>query len=235
MSFPQNPSTILQFLDLTTEDSELLKQYQTALQNGDSALAQQILIQITNYTQKIIDANRLNQIRTCVIDLYNFYTSNVEDYITTKQTEWIDIINRFSYINTYQSTVSYQKNNIVSYTDNNDLTKLYICISTPSRVNIPPNDTRYWRVFTIQGMRGTTNSTNTTFMYTWDSSYSYSANMIVVYNNNWWFSTQSSTNQTPQEGSSYWQSILETAQPIYPIQSTQPASQHVGELWFEVI
>lgn len=234
-NFPQNVDTFLPFLNISPSDLNLLKQYQTALENNDPATAQSVFALIPNGIQKIVNSTNLNQLREAVLAMEQFYKTDVKPYITNKQTEWQNIVNRFQYKDTFNSTQSYERNNIVSY-NLNGLTQIYLNTyvgTTPTGTY--PTNTTYWRVLTIRGVKGDSGG-GSTFAFEWDSSVSYIAGTIVVSGNAWWNATQPSTNQQPAEGSPYWELVLNITQTIYPVQPAPPApSQSTGELWFKVI
>lgn len=234
-TFPESVDEFEQFLDITTTDYSLIKEYQEALGSGDVTTAQSVLSQIPQATQKIISSMRLNQLRDAILAMEKFYsTTDISGYINSKQTEWQNIINQFDYIGTYNATTQYSKNNIVDFTYNG-VKKLYLNIYesvTPIDTN-PLNET-YWRVFTIQGQKGD-NGVGATFAFTWDGSVNYTTNTIVVWDNAWWNCTQANSNQQPQDGSDYWQLVLNVTQAIYPVQGSIPTNMQEGELWFKVV
>ena len=90
--FPTNIQTFITMLNMTASDAPLIKQYQTAMENGDTALAQSIYAQITNADAKFIDATKLNTLMQTCVALQRFYLTDVQPYINTKQDEWQDII-----------------------------------------------------------------------------------------------------------------------------------------------
>lgn len=233
-TFPTTIDNIPQWLNVTSTDSTLLNEFQTAIRSGDFATANTKLTQIQNYSQKIINADNVNKLRDCILKLEQFYGTDVEPYIEAKQVEWENILAMFSYIKTFDSVTQFYKNNIVSYSLNG-LMQLYICTVTPPTVGIFPTDTNYWRVFTIQGKQGASAVGVTTFAFDWNSATTYVVDTIVYYDGSWWITTQTSTNNVPSSGSQYWDLVLVSPQVIYPIQSAQPTGLSVGELWFEVI
>lgn len=233
-TFPTSIDVIPQWLNVTTTDSTLLNEFQNAMRIGDFSTANAKLIQIENYSQKVINATNLNKLRDCILAIEQFYGTNVQPYIQAKQIEWEAIINLFSYIQTWDSITQFYKNNMVSWT-NEGLTQLYICIATPPSVGINPLNETYFRVFTIQGKQGESAVGATTFAFNWNSATTYAIDTIVYYDGSWWISLQTTTNNQPVQGSAYWDLVLKAPQVIYPIQSAQPTDQTIGELWFELL
>lgn len=231
-TFPQQVDVINEFLDITVDDSVLLTEFQNAIRSGALSLANSILIQIENYDKKIVNASRLNEMRSAILAMEQFYGTDIEPYLDTKQIEWQGIIDRFSYQGDYNGSTQYAINNIVKYSYLG-LDKLYICTAIPPIGTLPTN-TSYFRVFTIRGEKGES-GTGSTFDFEWDSGYPYNVNTIVVYENKWWNCSVANTNQIPSDVSSYWSLVLDVTQPNFPVQADEPIGQGVGELWFQVL
>lgn len=231
-TFPQQIDVIAEFLDVTSSDSVLLNSFQDAIRAGNLTLANSILVQIPNYSQKILSAQRFNELRSAILAVEQFYGTDIQPYLTTKQAEWQTIIDRFSYKGDYNGSTQYEINNIVKYSYLG-LDKLYICTSIPPIGTVPTN-TAYFRVFTIRGEKGAS-GTGSTFDFEWDSGYPYNVNTIVVYENKWWNCSVANTNQTPSDVSSYWSLVLDVTQPNFPVQADEPIGQAVGELWFQIL
>ena len=234
-NFPNSKDTFTPFMDVTSSDATLLKNYQTAKQNGNESLANQYLSQISDYDKKVLTAEKFNLQNDALNNMEQFYGTDIKPYINVKQQEWKSIIDQFSYISRYNSTVVYKKNNMVLYNDGvNDL--IYICTTTPPTNGYAPSNTTYWRTLTIKGQKGSSSSVAyTVFMGDWVANENYTTNMIVIYENGWWYSKSDNLNQTPQLGSEYWDYIMPMVQNLYSIQSTEPTDLNVGGLWFEVI
>ena len=232
--FPNAVDTYESFLDMTQADYTLVKQYQDALEKQDLSLAQQIFAQIPQATQKIISALRLNQLREAILALEKFYGTDIKPYIDIKQAEWESYVNRFQYKGIYNPTTSYILNNFVQYNNNGHI-GLYINIfNGVTPISTLPTNTTYWRLFTIQGLQGDAGE-GANFSFDWSSTITYTIGTIVVYGNAWWIATQINQNQPPEEGSIYWDLVLNISQQIYPVQPSQPAGQLEGELWFRTL
>lgn len=232
--FPTEIDSIPLFLDVTKNDGNLIKQFEQYMAVNDFANANNILTQIENADQKIISADRLNKLRDCIIALELFYGENINGYITNKQSQWQGIIDQFKFVGIYSSSTQYKINNIVLFQTNGDY-YLYIRTNGDGLANKPPTDTNYWRVLTVKGERGITQSGETTFYFDWVLNQTYAINSIVSHNNKWWASLKENINSEPMEGNSNWQLVMVAMQTLYPVQEDQPLAQQVGELWFEVI
>lgn len=227
--FPGNLDTFTTWFNITATDGPLIAQYQSALQAGNTTLANQILAQIPSASQKIIKAVDLNTLTQALQAVERFYLTDIEPYIETQQESWLATIQQFSYQGTWAVGTAYQTNNIVSYTSQG-LTLLFIATATPP-VGTAPNNTAYWRVLTIQGQTGPS-GVGLSYRQEWSSSTSYSTSDAVTYDGILWMALQPSTNIQPGSNEEYWQAVITLAATTYPIQSTQPTGQDIGSLWF---
>jgi len=231
-SFPDEIQTFVTMLNMVVSDGNAVTGYQEAMRNGDYASAQQYFNQITNGSQKILDAEKINTLMQTCVAIQRFYSTDIEPYLNTKQTEWEGIINRFSYLGDYSLTVNYKKNNFVT-SNVNGYPQLFLCINdAPAGTTV--TNTNYWQPLTLRGEQGASGAT-LTFRYTWDSTQTYYVQDVVVYNNIIWVAKAQSTNQTPNISSSYWDLLYTVSQDTYPFSSTTPTVTTVGDLWFEII
>lgn len=72
-TFPNAIQNFPQMIDLIASDGTLVQQYQTAMQVGNLALAQQILAQIPNNQSKIITADYLNTINDTLVAVEKYF------------------------------------------------------------------------------------------------------------------------------------------------------------------
>lgn len=229
-NFPDAIDNYPQFLDMSQADFSLVRQYQDALERQDFVTARSVFAQIPNGTQKVVTALRLNQLQEATLAIEEFYKTDVKPYIDTKQNEWETYADRFNYKGDWSSTKSYDKNNIVKFNDNG-LIQLYLnVLDTP--INTPPTNTTYWRVLTVQGLRGEAGE-GANFAFEWNGAIDYNTDTIVVFDNTWWNALKPSRNEQPFVGSEFWQVVLKVTQAIYPLTPNQPISQSEGELWFK--
>lgn len=231
-SFPDSNDIFMQSLNITAMDAPLVKQYFTAVQNSDFVTAQAVFAQIPQGSQKILTAQGLNKFNQALMALERFYGTDIETYINSKQVEWESIIENFSYQGIYNPTEQYQLNNYVSYTLSG-VTNLYIATSQPPIGSVPSN-TLYWRVLSINGARGLS-GVGMSFIGDWVSTNTYSLNDCVNYDDALWGCIQGNVNQTPYEGSPYWQLIYIDGVTVYPVTQIQPAVQEDGALWFKIV
>lgn len=228
-NFPSNIDTFTTWLNIVASDGVLIQQYQAAMQAGNTTLANQILTQIPQATQKIITATDLNKLSQAMLAVERFYLTDIEPYIETQQQSWLTAIQQFSYKGVWQNGTSYVVNNMVSYTVSG-LNLIYIATST-SPVGTVPTNTQYWRVLTIQGQPGPSGD-GLSYRQEWNSSTTYSTNDAVTYDGAVWMALQSSQNRLPDSSPQYWRLVMNLETVAYPIQDTVPTNLQVDGLWF---
>ena len=228
-NFPESVDQFLTFLNITATDGPLIAQYQTALQSGNTTLANQILAQIPSGTQKIIKATDLNKLTQAMLALERFFSTDILPYIQNQQAEWLSVINQFSYKGVWSIGISYQVNNLVTYTTSG-LTLVYLATSTPPVGTVPTN-TQYWRLLTIQGQPGPSGA-GLSYRQEWSVSTQYQTNDAVTYDGTIWMSLQANTGVQPGTNNTVWKQIISLETAAYPIQSTEPQGLMQGDLWF---
>lgn len=229
-TFPEQIQAFVTMLNMAVSDANAVAGYQKAVQAGDNSLASQYYNQIPNASQKFIDATKINTLMDTCVALQKFYKADIEPYIEEQQTVWRDRINQFNYVGDYSASRQYEINNFITYSINGD-TQVFICTQRPP-VGTPPTDGSYWRQLSIRGLQGESGE-NLSFRYAWKSDEIYYPEDVVVYDNVVWGCVVQNTNQTPQSGSTYWQSIYSPQQVVYPFSTTQPTNMQVGYLWFK--
>ena len=228
-NFPESIDVFPTWFNIVASDGPLIAQYQQAMEAGNTTLANQILTQIPQGTQKIITATDLNQLTQAIQAVERFYKTDIEPYIQNQQQSWLTTINQFSYQGVWESGTSYVVNNLVSYTVSG-LNLVYIATSTPP-VGTAPTNTQYWRLLTIQGQQGTSGE-GLSYRQEWNSSTQYATNDAVTYNSALYMALQPSQNRLPDANPQYWQLVMSLETVTYPIQDTVPTNLQVDGLWF---
>lgn len=228
-NFPNSLDQFTTFLNIVSSDGPLIGQYQSAMQNGDTTLANQILTQIPQATQKIITAVDLNTLSQAMLAIERFYLNDIEPYIDNLHQSWLNTIQQFSYKGVWQSGTSYVTNNLVSYTTSG-LNFVYIALSNVP-IGISPTNQTYWRLLTIQGQQGASGE-GLSYRQEWNSSTQYETNDAVTYDGALWMALQASQNRFPDTNPQYWQLVMNLKTVTYPIQDTVPTNLQVDGLWF---
>ena len=228
-NFPSSVDQFMTFLNIVASDGPLIAQYQQAMEAGNTTLANQILSQIPQGTQKIITATELNTLSQAILAIERFFLTDIEPHIQTQQESWLTIINQFSYIGNWASGTSYTINNLVLYTVSG-IDLVYIATSAPP-VGTPPTNTQYWRLLTIQGPQGDSGE-GLSYREEWVNSNSYAINDAVTYNGAIWMAIQPNRNIEPSSNSQYWKLVMNLETTAYPIQDTVPTNLQAGGIWF---
>lgn len=228
-NFPNSLDQFTTFLNIVSSDGPLIGQYQSAMQNGNTTLANQILTQIPQATQKIITAVDLNTLSQAMLAIERFYLNDIEPYIDDLHQSWLNTIQQFSYKGVWQSGTSYVTNNLVSYTTSG-LNFVYIALSNVP-IGISPTNQTYWRLLTIQGNQGASGE-GLSYRQEWNSSTQYATNDAVTYGGALWMALQASQNRLPDTNPQYWQLVMNLKTITYPIQDTVPINLQVDGLWF---
>lgn len=228
--FPSNGIDIFpNYQNITPADGNLIAQYMEAMNQGNQVLANQILAQIPNATQKIIKATDLNKVMQAVLATERFFKDDIYDYILEQQENWQEIINQFAYVGTYSSGNTYNKYNMVDYTVSG-VKLLYIATNTVP-VATPPTSTNYWRVLTIQGTEGEAGQ-GLSYRQEWQPSVQYDVNQAVTYSGVLWMALQPNLGIEPGTNDEIWKKVMDFSVVVYPIQPTPPINQAIGGLWF---
>lgn len=228
-NFPESIDIFPTWFNIVASDGPLIAQYQQAMEAGNTTLANQILTQIPQGTQKIITATSLNDLTAAILAVERFYKDNIADYVQNLQQSWLTTINQFSYQGVWQSGTSYVTNNLVSYTVSG-LNLVYIALSDVPVGTAPTNQT-YWRLLTIQGQAGAS-GTGLSYRQEWSNSATYSTNDAVTYDGSLWMALQPSQNREPSSSPQYWKMVMSLETTTYPIQDTEPTNLQVEGLWF---
>ena len=228
-NFPSSVDQFMTFLNIVASDGPLIAQYQQAMEAGNTTLANQILTQIPQGTQKIITATDLNTLSQAMLAVERFYLTDIKPYVQNLQQNWLSVINQFTYKGVWQSGTSYVTNNLVSYTVSG-LNLVYIALSDVPVGTAPTNQT-YWRLLTIQGQAGASGA-GLSYRQEWNNSTTYSTNDAVTYDGSLWMALQPSQNREPSSSPQYWKMVMSLETTTYPIQDTEPTNLQVEGLWF---
>lgn len=253
-TFPDAIQTFDKYIDITQDDVERYNAATEAMLAGNLKLAQQLINSIPNIGQKALTSNKLNTLIDTVQALEKYFsTSGFESVANSYQTNWENYINRFKYVGVWNNTTDYKMNNMVSFSSavSGTDTTLYLYIATQDvssgAINPYQSYQNYidsqayplWYRITIKGQDGESGAgpNSVAFRYEWSDSLSYVVNDIVVYENGWWIALQPNTNSVPAVGNANWELIVNLSGNIkqYPVTSTQPSTQEVGDLWFQIV
>ena len=239
-SFPDTFQSLKRYQDVTQADLSAYNEYKNYINNNNLSGAKVALQKIENYDNKTLTATEINTLVDTVQALQSYMNGDTwQSIVNSKQQEWENIINQFSYIGEWSNTKQYKKWNMVTYA-NTGLVDVdgtsYVYMAVQDNEGQSPYDNQtYWFKLSIKGAQGDSGY-NGGFRGIWDNGITYNQNDIVVYNNAWYVNvSDTNLNHTPSKDSSYWDLLFEIKSKQYPIQATQPTGQASGELWFQVL
>lgn len=239
-SFPDTFQSLKRYQDITQVDLSAYNEYKNYINNNNLSGAKAALQKIENYGNKTLTAAEINTLVDTVQALQSYMNGDTwQSIVNSKQQEWENIINQFSYIGEWSNTKQYKKWNMVTYANTSlvdvDGTSYVYMAVQDNEGQSPYENQTYWLKLSIKGVQGDSGY-NGGFRGIWDNGITYSQNDIVVYNNAWYVNvSDTNLNHTPSKDSSYWDLLFEIKSKQYPIQATQPTGQASGELWFQVL
>lgn len=231
-TFPEAVDVFIQMLDVVASDATALAAYQTAMDAGNVIQANSALGAMANSAQKILTAEKINKIFDSIEALERFLATDIVPYVAQLQSDWQIEIDKFAYVGTYSATTAYQKNNIVSYTVG-AYTFLYLCTNNTA-IGVAPTNTAYWQRLTIVGLQGLS-GTGMSFLWEWNNTTVYSPQDVVTYQSKLWGCVTSNDNSAPSLTNTNWELLVDLSPVVYPVQSTEPVAQDVGEIWFQMV
>lgn len=201
--FPDKVDDLSRMSDLTVSDVALVNQYYTYYNAGNLAAAAQLLIDNPTLMNKIFNAAKFNILRDALIALQRYYKSDVQTYIDSTRESLQDEIDTFVPMGTYNSSTSYVKNNIVTYSGNGYICKQSCKGKTPGTTA----GADYWQLIVSKGDKGDS-GTGLTFRGTYSSTASYTKDDAVTDGHAIWAALQASTGQALAEGA-YWTKAID--------------------------
>jgi len=152
-TFPTTIDSFLEHYDISSTDVANVLRFQelklkTSLISGEQT-------ELTNLTttlrDKIFTPEDFNKLQDCITSMETFIRDNVEDYITTKQTEFNTTLQKFSDKDVFNSTVTYMQWNTVQYSGQTFMSK-----QDNNLTHIPIGGTEdlWWQLIAQKGANG---------------------------------------------------------------------------------
>lgn len=201
--FPDKVDDLSRMSDLTTSDLTLVNQYYTYYNAGNLAAAAQLLIDHPTLMNKIFNAAKFNILRDALIALQRYYKSDVQTYIDSTRDSLQGEIDTFVPVGIYSDSVSYVKNNIVTYAGNGYICKQPCTGKTPGTAS----GADYWQLIASKGDKGDS-GTGLAFRGTYSSATAYTKDDAVTDGHAIWAALKGSTGQTLVEGE-YWTKAID--------------------------
>lgn len=224
---------MIKYQDIQVSDKSLRQSLINYFNNGNYSACLNLLNNNSQLINKAFVAEIYNDIATILYNLEYEITPNIDNTLTTFFDVLQDLINKYEFINTWNSTVVYEKYQVVSYSPSTNNNNLYMYINDTGTSGIIPTNTNYWAFLGSQGAKGT-DGLGLNLRYAWNSAVNYSAKDVVVYNKIMWVALQSNQNQIPSEGSSYWQFLAEEQDAEIFSGTSAPDVNFNGQIWIEI-
>lgn len=191
-NFPESIDSYEYMQDLTVDTYELVKQYQTLINQKKFNEASQYLADNPELNRSMFNAIKYNKIIDSIKSIETLYSEDVRKYI----------LELMSYKGDYSNVQKYIRYNVVQYNS-----MIYLCISD-CPLGTLPTDTRYWMPLTIKGDRGES-GIGLSFEQTWSDSKTYNKDACVAYNNCLYASVSNNNiAHTPSVNSEHWSLVV---------------------------
>ena len=185
----------------------------------------------------LYEADDINLVSDSLEKTQKFVKNEIDGYITERQNEtrqYVDnmknevqgIMNKFSYKNLYDITITYQKFNCVTYDGEG-----YISKHDDNLGNIPIGNVSdaHWGKISQRGVQGAP-GIGLTFIGEYNNARSYNIQDAVNYNNNIYYCISPSTGNVPTN-TSYWSLFLSGTG--VTIANIAPVSPFLHQIWID--
>ena len=214
--------------DLQLSDVELKQQYYTEFFNGNITSAQNIVNNNPQLASKVINASNLNGLVNNILELENDFDDDVSTELSNDLLDFNLSIDEFIYMTTFNITLQYEANNVVSYNDN-----LYYCKEKPPICTLP-TDTDFWVYLGLKGEKGDY-ALGVNYVGAWASTTQYNINDMVIYKNVVYIAKTSNLNAVPSSSTSDWFNACRVnPQGIY-VSNEEPSNVQEGSIWIELL
>jgi len=177
-----------------------------------------LIVELKNY---YISPETFNKFTDCIYNMESNFIQIYNDFITNFTAQ----INKFDDKGSYDNVTTYQKWNTVVYNY-----EIYISLEDNNLNHQPDISTTWWRKIAQRGEKGI--GIGLTPMGIYNNATTYIANQAVSYNGDIWYATQTTTGNTPSDGSAYW--ALFQSNMSLVIQTNQPSGLANGQVWIEI-
>ncbi len=200
--FPDEIDSKFIMQDISYENIQRIKEYESMINNGDISGAENFLANNTDLIPVCFNADKWNRHENMIIAIENFFKDNIQDYI----------LNVAQNKGEYNSAKSYNKYNIVNVISEG--VQQFFMAATRVPVGHSPVDedsASYWIALTVKGEKGEP-GTGLTYAQLWDENTTYTNSQCVSYNGCLWASLQNNNKgHDPSTSSAYWSKIFKVA------------------------
>lgn len=192
-------------MDLAPEDWAKIKDYETALNNGDENAANKHYNSIEKVERKIFSAVKWNKLRDSIRSCQKYFIEEIDGLIqglnnsiisgyTALENKIKNILNKRG---TYSPNETYNLGDIITYVIDDD-TYSFIC-TINNTTNIPPTNLNNWTPLSIKGEPGEYNPRGF-----YDNNEAYNKYDCVLYNGINYVAIETTTGVTPDSDTNKW-------------------------------
>lgn len=152
-TFPQKIDSFIELFDLPADkvnsaiELQQLKK-KPLLTNDEQNRITALAAQLQNY---MITPEVMNKLQDAIVEIETFFDGNVREYILSKQQEWDQYVNDFTYVGDWDPKSKYRRQNLFRYEGN-----LFICLKdvVADINNKPTKDEEHYRQVAFKGEKG---------------------------------------------------------------------------------
>ena len=204
-NFPESADNFTLMQDINLSDIALATQYKNYINSGNITEANNLLIANPSLNSKILSSTNINKLLSAVNVIELFFISNVQGFISEKQTELNTKLSQFSNQGSYNSAVTYLQWNTVTLNGRTYLSKQDNNLNHTPVGNISDS---WWYLIAEKGDTGDTGyGVGLQFRNQFVISTQYHVDDLVVYNGNLYRCKVDSLNHYPTD-ENYWEFFL---------------------------
>ena len=205
-TFPVSIDTFIENSEINASDIPLLTRYQelrlkTNKTPSDHDELADLIIRLLG---KLMTAEDYNHMKDAITNLQKFFRDNVDGFLQTKQEEFQALLDRFTILGEYNSTIQYKKWNTITYQGESYIALADSFNKTPDRFANTP----FWAKIAAQGIQGIQGLPGVGLTNTgaWSASKQYYVDQVVQYNGQLFASVQNNIGiaPNPQKDTEYW-------------------------------
>lgn len=228
-NFPNNVDTFLNHTNIQASDKPNVSRYQELSLKSTLTTSEQDELSLLTQSlrEKLILPQDFNALQESISNMQMYLKDSVEGFINQKQSEMQSQIDKFTDRGEYSSTVTYQKNNFVTYNF-----ETYIC-TVDNTINILPTETSNWRKTAARGSKGEKGDAglNLVFKNSYDPLVSYVVGDAVEFQGSVFYCKQNVTGETPSSNGTSWTIFM--ARASIAVQATAPTSPTDKQVWVD--
>ena len=175
--------------DIQIGNVDLIGTYRDTF-NNDSIETAQGLINTDTLKSYVLQSEWMNDTKEKIEDLEEYKVTECDDVFVDETEQFQFYVDEFLYVDEYDSSTQYYKNNFVVYED-----EIYFCLKN-SLGNLP-TDTTYWLKVGLKGEKGQY-SLGVVYQGFWNSSLQYYKYDLISYNNKLYIAKKDNINVNPE-------------------------------------